>query len=245
MKIKLIVPAYKCADNIGKLIQSVVDQDYEDWEIHIFCDNCEGSKRAAVISKNLYSKDIQEKISICIYPKRVYALQNICIAMLFLQLSSEDDFICGIIDGDDRLCNTKALSLISDSYSRGNHIVWTQYDRDDNGECVSSSLPSDADPYKYPWVSSHFRTFGSWVYDKISQYNFVDEDGNYFKRAYDQALMLPMLHYCNKNGFATEFIPEVCYRYNHKGSSTPNSEHSNGSYEYNLAKFIRGRGYVE
>lgn len=245
MKIKLIVPAYNCANNIGNLIESVVAQDYKDWEIHISCDNCEESKQAALMSKSLYNEDIQEKIFVCAFPERTYALLNICITMFFLQFCNEDHFICGIIDGDDELCNTNALSLIADSYARGNHVVWTQYKRDDDGGCVSANLPHDADPYRYPWVSSHFRTFGSWIYNKISHGNFVDKDGAYFKRAYDQALMLPMLHYCNKHDLPTEFIPEVCYKYNHNGSSTPKSEHSNGSYEYNLAKFIRSRGYIE
>ena len=69
--------------------------------------------------------------------------------------------------------------------------------------------------------------------------------GAWFKRGYDQALMLPLLYYCYKNKLKACYLPRICYIYNHKGSSTPKTEHTGGKLEESIATFLRHRGYIE
>jgi glycosyltransferase involved in cell wall biosynthesis len=248
MKIKIIVPVYKSANNLQKLCDSVISQSHKDWELLIAVDSCkESHEQAKQIVSNLKDEDAS-KISISINNERKFALGNICNSITSSSVPLDWGFehtIYGVIDGDDELCNNKTLSLIISEYENGANLAWTTYKRDDEGECVSDLFPSGANPYTYKWVSSHFRTFGNWIFHKINQQNFKDQSGNFFKRAYDQALMLPMLYYCSQNKLKTSFIPEICYQYNHSGSSTPLEEHTNGLYEHQLSTFIRSRGYIE
>ena len=248
MKIKLIVPVYKSAGNLQRLCDSVISQSYSDWELIISVDSCEESYlKAKEIISNLNSEN-SKKVTANINEDRKFALGNICDSIITSSVPIDWGFektVYGVIDGDDELCNDDTLSLVMSQYEKGSNVVWTTYKRDDEGECVSDFLPSDVDPYKYKWVSSHFRTFGNWIFSKINNENFKDPDGDFLKRAYDQALMLPMLHYCNTNNLKTSFVPHACYQYNHKNSSTPSNEHTNGTYEHHLSQFIRARGYVE
>lgn len=234
MKIKVIVPVYKATGKLDRLVKSLNCQTNKNWEAVLSVDACEESYKEALIFKT-------ENISVSLNKDRQFALGNI-----YSQAkSSADNNIIAIIDGDDELCNPVCFDLITQAYKAGAHLAWTQYCRDDHGKCVSDSIPADCNPYEFKWSASHLRTFGNWVFNKINPENFKDENGRFFRRAYDQALMLPMLYYCNQNNLKTTFIPEVCYKYNHSGSSTPLEEHTNGMYEHQLSKFIRSRGYIE
>jgi hypothetical protein len=244
MKFNLIAPVYKSSENLKHLCNSIVEQSYEDWNLIISVDACNQSWENALSLKESLGSDISKKVEVKFNPQRKFALGNIFDCVKEFDDQSQK-IIFGVIDGDDELCNSETLSMIAEEYQNGSNLVWTTYCRDDEGECVSDTLPSDVDPYRYRWVSSHFRTFGSWIFKNINNQNFKGPEGDFFKRAYDQALMLPMLYYCNINKLKTSFVPEVCYRYNHKNSSTPKSEHTNGIFEHQLAEFIRGRGYIE
>ncbi len=233
------MPAFRCSPYLSDLYQSVLDQSYQSWKLHIAVDTCQESyNKALEISAD------DNRVTCSFSKNRLYALENISLSLNSSKISANS--IVGIIDGDDRLINPNTFALLSEAYERGANLAWTKYTWDDNlSNCISNTLPADANPYLYPWVSSHFRTFGKWIYDKINPANFKDPNGVYFRRAYDQALMLPMLYYCNRAGLKTSFIPEFCYRYNHENTATPPEEHTQGSYEGQLAQFIRTRGYIE
>lgn len=244
MHFKIIVPAYKCADNLENLCESILSQSYKDWELIISSDACQESYEAAQKIRYRLKPLDAARVKVAINEDRQFALGNIYNCVKYSN-NPLDRIIYGVIDGDDQLCNKDALSLIVDEYQKGSSLVWTTYKRDDEGDCVSDNFPETVNPYEYKWVASHFRTFGNWVFQMINPDNFKSPDGDFLPRAYDQALMLPMLYYCNNNNLKTSFIPKVCYQYNHKNSATPKSEHTNGMFEHQLSAFIRARGYIE
>ena len=55
---------------------------------------------------------------------------------------------------------------------------------------------------------------------KISIKNFQDMEGNWFKRGYDQALLLPILSLTEKR----RYIDVVCYLYNIDSASIPSNQ---------------------
>lgn len=235
----ILVPAFKCEAYLEDLYNSVLAQSYKSWKLHIAVDTCvKSSKKAQEICRQ------DSRVTTSLSPQRLYALENIINQLISHEVSTST--VIGIIDGDDRLINPDTFRLIQDAYQDGANLAWTKYTwDDDDSNCVSNDLPTNVNPYSYPWVSSHFRTFGKWIFDEVKLANFKDPHGKYFRRAYDQALMLPMLYYCNLHGLKTTFIPEYCYRYNHENTATPPEEHTQGSYEGQLAQFIRKRGYIE
>ena len=61
------------------------------------------------------------------------------------------------------------------------------------------------------WRASHLRTFQKKIWDKINKKDFIDDDGEYYKSAYDQAMMIPMLEMA---GQRSRFVEEVLHVYN-------------------------------
>ena len=64
---------------------------------------------------------------------------------------------------------------------------------------------------KDKWRASHLRTFRFHVWDRIDKEDFKDKDGEYYKMAYDQAIMLPLIEMSSER---CRYIPEVLHVYN-------------------------------
>ena len=228
----VIIPVYGDAELVERSIDSAISQDYENKSIIICCDLVDSVKEKELASK--YSKGISFIKS---ENTRLYALSNILRALMFVP----SDSIVGILDGDDELIRSDCLSLISEEYSKGYGCVWTAHNWDLNGANQSAALDEEQDVYQQKWCASHFRTFLKNDFEKINKDNFRDQNGEIFKRTYDQALMLPILHYVLKTGRKTKYIPKNCYLYRGRTEwNTPGNQ-----YQIQIEKFIRSRGYVE
>ena len=107
---------------------------------------------------------------------------------------------------------------------------------------ISKSLPETprVNPYQYPWVSSHLKTWRSSVLSKIKDENFKDLSGNWFKRGYDQALYLPILYKSKKR----KYIDEVCYLYRINSSSLKHRDW-NEKIQMDTVRLVRSRGFVK
>ena len=104
----------------------------------------------------------------------------------------------------------------------------------------SGPINDSISPYLQPWSASHYRTFLLSYYKKINKENFLDDEGNFFKRTYDQALMLPIIHLVHKDGFKTKYIHKICYVYT--GKYVPRSE--DNLYQLKLGKIHKGKGDI-
>ncbi len=105
---------------------------------------------------------------------------------------------------------------------------------------ISRELPEKINPYQYPWVSSHLKTFKVNVFKQIKEENFKDLDGNWFERGYDQALYLPILLLAKDR----KFLNEICYLYRINSNSLkvrPEKEKN----QMDTIRLIRSRGYVK
>ena len=236
MRLNIIVPCRYAADNLFRLVKSVKDQTHEDWRMYIAVDFDRGTADMA------YAIALDDdRIEVVATETRLYALKNIINTIDHFRIQGPT----GIIDGDDYLSRTDTFEMVVKEYEKGHQIVWTDMVSDDPYfESNNQQHPIGADPYTSPWVSSHFRTFDSTLLSYIDLRNFKDTEGNWFKRGYDQVLMLPLLHVCNNLGLSYKYIDEPCYMYRHTGSSTPKEEHTGGRLESSIVNFVRARGYV-
>jgi len=247
---EIIVPTYNAGDNLGALIESVRAQSVRKWRMHITCDECVESFEKA---NEIVEKLGDHRINVFFNKERKYALKNIYDTIQ--EQVKDENAIIAIIDGDDQLCDNQCLEYAAKSYEdvvvedvlceKGCQILWTGHKWDDRELNVSQFLPPNENPYTYPWVSSHLRTFKKSLLDQINVKNFQDDTGAWFKRGYDQALMLPLLYYAYKNSLKACYLPRICYIYNHKASATPKNEHTGGKLEESIATFLRHRGYIE
>lgn len=204
MIVGFVVPCYNMSKNFDILINSIISQNDDRW----FCIMIDDLSEDRTWNKIETLQKSHKKFHGVKNKDKKYALKNIVEASRLYE--SRDDVIIAVIDGDDMLCNVDTVSLLISQYEKGSEVVWTGHKWDINGMNISKPMPENVDPYAWPWCSSHLRTFKSSLISEISNSNFKDTAGNWFKRGYDQALMLPILSKTTKR----KYLDNICYQYN-------------------------------
>lgn len=231
MRVLFVIPCFNASENIEKLGASIIGQNSEEWDAIIIDDMSEDN------TYEVASKFRNDKFTVIKNTEKKYALRNI--VETSRSFSDMDDIIIAVIDGDDYLCNRDAVSLLIEEYKKGHEVVWTAHRWDVNNLNISRSMPGNVDPYSWPWSSSHLRTFKADLLNKVDDKNFKDVNGNWFKRGYDQALMLPLLHVSKSRSY----IDEICYVYNINSVSIPYRDYEEQS-QISTINIVRARGYL-
>lgn len=234
-KVVFISPMYNAEAHLSDLIDSIKEQSNDNWEHVIIddmssdesyslaCDLTEGDKRFTVIKNS----------------EKCWALKNVVNHSRCYQ--DEEDTIIAVIDADDALCNENTVDLLIKAYNDDVDTVWTAHSWDINGLNISKGLPQKppVNPYQYPWVSSHLKTWRSSLMSSICDENFQNLDGEWFKRGYDQALYLPLLHLSRER----KFLDEICYLYRINSKSVTVREW-NEKIQMDTVRLTRSRGFV-
>ena len=235
MKVVFIVPMFNAAPHIKELITSLQEQTSPNWEAVLIDDM---SNDDTIFMANYYSGN-DKRITVIANKEKKWALKNVVENSRNVNLKD----IIAVLDGDDYICNKNTVQIILDAYS-DNQIdtVWTAHKWDINNLNVSKELPDDpsVNPYEYPWVTSHLKTFRASLIHKIHDDNFKDMYGEWFKRGYDQALYLPLLYISRKR----KYIDEVCYLYRINSNSMKHREWKEQD-QLNTVKLVRARGFIK
>lgn len=154
--------------------------------------------------------------------------------------TKDDDVVCRI-DADDWLTDLDALYIMNEAYkSTGADAIWTAHRWGFTDQNISGPMPMGVDPYKHPWVSSHLKTFRKHLINDVKDENFRGEDGNYIRRAGDQAIYLPVLKNAKKYGY----LPRCMYHYSIKTDDPGIFQSDDAKFQRDEAVFLRQRGYV-
>jgi len=237
MKVVFIIPMFNAAPHVGELVKSLQDQKNTNWEAVIIDDMSEDD---TIFMVN-HAVGNDERFKFIVNKEKKYALKNV--VENSINTAKEKNCIIAILDGDDALCNEDTVDLILSAYKDDDvGTVWTAHKWDINNMNISKDLPDNirVNPYEYPWVSSHLKTFRSNLILEINKENFKDIDGNWFKRGYDQALYLPLMYLSIKR----VFIPEVCYLYRINSNSMKHREWKEQD-QLSTVKLIRARGFIK
>lgn len=236
MKVLFVVPSYNIEKNIESLVRSIESQENTTWEC-VIIDDMSTDKTSESLRKRTQDDD---RFKIITNSEKKYALKNI--VEQSRKHEKDDDVIIAVIDGDDSLCNNRTVDILIEGYSRGNEVVWTAHKWDTNGMNISGPVPKNINPYFWPWKSSHLRTFKSSLLTEVADKNFQNIKGEWFKRGYDQALMLPLMHVSKK----FEYVPDVCYLYNIDSASIASVDRDWCEREQiSTINFVRARGFVK
>ncbi len=233
MKVHFVTACRNIQDNVERLIGSVQCQTAHDWHLTVVDD----ASTDDTLERLKSTSREDARISVVSNSERRHALRNI----VNVARSLRPDEIVATLDGDDELCNARTVELLLREYDAGADVVWTAHKWDTNGMNISGHMPDGVDPYAWPWVTSHLRTFRAALLAHISDENFLNHRGEWFKRGYDQALMLPVL----RVGGRRKFIPEVCYQYNIDSASIPASERNWAEVDQiSTVNIVRARGFL-
>jgi len=236
--VNFISPTYNASYHLRDLYDSLKEQTNPNWNWIILNDM--STDDTLKIAKEIESEDELERVTVIDHKEKKFALKGIYDYLKDYNNFSEQ--IIAIVDGDDALCNENTVDIILKEYKSNPDLdaLWTSHSWDINGMNISRELPGNLNPYQYPWVSSHLKTFKVNTFKKISSENFKDLDGNWFERGYDQALYLPILHVAKKR----KFLNEICYLYRINSNSLkvrPLKEKN----QLDTIRLVRARGYVE
>ena len=183
MKVVFVVPMFNAAPHVGDLVKSLQKQTNPNWEA-VLIDDMSDDDTIFMVN---HAVGNDERFKFIVNKEKKYALKNV--VENSIKIAEKKDCVIAILDGDDALCNENTVDLISDAYKDDDvGTVWTAHKWDINNMNISKELPKNmrVNPYEYPWVSSHLKTFRSRLILEINEENFKDLDGKWFKRGYDQ-----------------------------------------------------------
>jgi glycosyltransferase involved in cell wall biosynthesis len=236
--VNFISPTYNSSFQLRELYDSLKEQTNINWNWVILNDM--STDDTYDIAKEIEASDELERVAVINHKEKKYALRGI-----YDYLSSYNDHseaIIAIVDGDDALCNENTVDIILKEYNDNKDLeaLWTAHTWDINSMNISAEIPGNINPYHYPWVSSHLKTFKVNVFKKIHSNNFKNLDGQWFERGYDQALYLPVLHIAKKR----KYLNEICYLYRLNSNSLKIRNWKEKD-QMDTVRLVRARGYVE
>lgn len=210
-KITIIIPSYNNAKWYRYNLESVFEQDYNNYQV-IYLNDCSTDGTGELVDAYIKESNMTNKVTLIQNETRSGALGNIYKA---IHMCNDDDIIV-TIDGDDWLASKDVLSIINEAYHDPN--VWLTYGQYcylpayNVGHCreIPAEVITKNAFRHYVWVTSHLRTFYAGLFKQIKHEDLLYKD-KYFSMAWDVAFLMPMLE---MSGGKFKFIPHVTYVYN-------------------------------
>lgn len=241
VKFAIIAPMFNASKTLQQFLHSLLGQSHKNWRL-ILIDDCSTPDEQLKCERLLnFFGDSRFSITWNSYGRgKQWEVSNV----LYGISQCEDDEIICRIDTDDFLCDLDAFRMLNEIYKSGFDCVWTahRWFDDDNFTFhnISGPLADGVNPYKVPWVTSHLKTFRKSLLTGVADENFRGEDGEYIKRAGDQAIMLPAVHRAKKRYYLQ--VPVYAYRCN---LSPATFQTDDAKFQKSEAEFIRRRGFIE
>lgn len=264
-KIKVIIPFYNPGDYFDMCINSVLTQDYDNYEV-LFIDDSSTDDSYKKIpdctyqtnEKNEPVRDEKGELIITeIHPileitkclkvnawkssRRLTALANIHNAII--NFSTEPDDIIFILYGDDWLVNKNVLKKINEYYNEHNCLLtYGSSKLSDGKKCYSSNYLEKEFPIirRVTPKFSHPITFRKSLYNKFCELDprfdqFLDKTNNWFSSCSNYAIFYPL---ADLAGFErTLHINDIIYIYNI--DNPLNSEKVNSDLYYDNLESIK------
>jgi len=208
---KIIIIGGPAENYIQRCLNSIINQDLEDWEACVVLDP---------VGDGTYEKAKEfssDKIKVILNEERMFALPNIIRCVKELNPSDEDVLVT--VDADDWLEGPSALTKLDDYYKRNpellvTHGSWQQFPNRD--EITNNGAYSEIDfrkgIRKVPFRASHLRTFKYKLWKRIKEEDLKGPDGKFYPSAWDLSFMWPLLEMAGIK--RVQYIPEVLYNYN-------------------------------
>jgi len=211
-KFNIIVPFYNASSWVRKCIKSIKSQKHTNFSCYII-DDMSTDNSDKIIEKEIENDNrfvfIKNK-------SKKYALGNIVDTLL--QYCNEEEDINILLDGDDWFSSVNVLSYLDQVYEKSNCLVtYGSYVYYPNGQRgvepskYSNEVIENNGFRKDKWRASHLRTFKTKAWKQIDLKDLKCSEGKYYKMAYDQALMLPLLEIC---GDRIHFVDKILHVYN-------------------------------
>jgi glycosyltransferase involved in cell wall biosynthesis len=209
---KIVIPAYNVSKWVERTIESVLIQDFKDFEC-VFIDDMSTDNTVELVKGKIKN---DQRFKIIQNTEKKYGLRNYYEGINFLKPRDNDIIIT--LDGDDWFPYNNVLTKVNEIYEKkqcwltyGSYMNYPSRMKSDwikqpSFEIVENSLFRSSD-----WVYSHLRTFKYGLFKRIDIKDFKDMDGKWFEVSWDLAFMFPMLEMA---GHKVVYLSDVLYVYN-------------------------------
>lgn len=216
LNFKIVVPTYNSEKWIDKCLSSIMSQTYKNFQC-VAINDCSTDATGVVMDK--FSKSLgDERLSIIHNESNKKTLKNLIDGYRTLEADSDLDSVLVVVDGDDFLFSDCSLEIVESVYRKENvSLTYGSFIHWPTGELCKFSrvFPKDViqnNAYRnHPFISSHLRTYKSYLWHAIKDEDLRDVDGEYFRVTCDMATMIPMLEMAGGNYF---YISNILYVYN-------------------------------
>jgi len=203
----ILTTTYNCENYIEKCIYSIMSQSFSEFICYITDD----------ISTDNTVKKIEDIIK---DDRRFILIKNTTklfqpgnYDQVIRGLDVDGDEICVEIDGDDWLPDTNVLQRIKEVYEDKNIWMANGSFKYSDGRSGFAKKPENVEGIRnMVFTMSHIRTWKSFLWKKINQYDLKDENGKYWEVAGDLSFMFPMIEMCGLEHY--KFMEDVNYIYN-------------------------------
>jgi glycosyltransferase involved in cell wall biosynthesis len=221
----IITPVYNAEKYIARCIQSVAQQDYDNYMMYII-DDCSTDNTVQVTQEAIDNlpADIRYNFQL------IHNVENN--GAVFNQITTIEDGCCTrndivmLLDGDDWLVNDPTLfHKYNNLYNEGAEFTYGScWSVVDNIPLISQEYPPEVKAnksyrdYKFNWNMpyTHLRTFKTaLMLDYLDEHGhkpFQDAEGNWLRAGGDTAVFYAMIEAADPNKVVC--IPEVVYHYN-------------------------------
>jgi len=237
----IVVPCYNAERWIGRCIDSIKRQTHKNF-ICTMVDDMSTDKTHESIQKSVGN---DSRFAIVSNQEKKYALGNIAYALERTECHLDDVVI--LLDGDDWFSSTNTLSRLSTEYMKegclltyGSYVYFPMGTRGVEPSEYPDAVVENNTFREDEWRASHLRTFKHSLWKHLDHDDLKDEGGDYYKMAYDQAIMLPLLELA---GPRSKFIPEILHVYNK--NNPLNIDKSRAQEQHALAQKIRTKKSYE
>lgn len=211
MTIQVLIPSYNCGKWIRRCMESVAEQDYEDYQV-LIVDDASTDNQKATIRGFIHDRP---NWRLHVNRKNVKCPANLVYGIDMMKPDPDD--VIFLLDGDDFLPHSGVFSRIAEVYEDPD--VWLTYGNysphpRNTGQTLASAYSFEEiviRDFRTQILFNHPITFRYFLWKSLPHWLMQEEDGSWLEVGYDRAIMVPMLEMCSPR---FRFLDENLYCYN-------------------------------
>jgi len=212
-KIVIISPTYNSERYINNCIESVVSQDYDNYEMIVIDDASTDN------TYNIAKRWESDKIKVIRNEENKGAVRN---QIESIRKYCKEDDIVMFLDGDDSFINdNEILHYYNNLYDGTTEFTYGScYSMVDRIPLIAQNYPEEIKQkkeyrkYKFNWNMpyTHLRTFKAGLLNDIDDSNFQDENKNWYKAGGDGSIFYSLIEQADPD--KVKVVSDILYNYN-------------------------------